>query len=73
MFDDKRFIFGMAIGCLLASLVMFSIWLFDIVPHEQMIEFNKNPQNPMVLIICFFALIFASGFVSTKIFKRKVD
>jgi|APCry1669189534_1035231.scaffolds.fasta_scaffold34034_3 hypothetical protein len=69
MLEDKRFMLGMVLGCVLDAFVMFSVWLFNIVPVEQMTQFDSDKQNVFVLIAFFFGVIFASGFLATKIFK----
>ena len=67
--NSDKFTVGAVTGAFIFSLVMFNLWLWDIVPHDVMTTFTTN--HPLVVPIAAFVTIGGAGFLYGTFSKGK--
>jgi hypothetical protein len=69
--DPTRFATGALAGLLVCASVMFSLWLFDIVPMQEMEKFNRDSTNTNLLFGGFAAVTLGLGYLYSVFGGRK--
>ena len=69
--NSPKFIIGVLIGSVAFAFVMIILWAWDIVPIEQMREFNSKPANVYILSGIALGSMMGGGYLFAAIFDKK--